>query len=93
MKMLEEPDEQIVKLYEKYAEHIREVKSQILPFLEDVNEERFFVEEMKRKLDVEETGLEVAAGKEMDNQEAMDTEVVIITLSLPRNTKYIISLL
>ena len=76
MNLLEEPDEQIVRLYDKYAEHIREVKSQILPFLEDVSEERFFVEEMKKHLDVEEMGLQVAPCKEIDNQEAMDAEVI-----------------
>ena len=77
MNLLEEPDEQIVRLYDKYAEHIREVKSQILPFLEDVTEERFFVEEMNKHLDVEEMGLQVAPGKEMNNQEAMDAEVIL----------------
>ena len=57
--------------------YIREVKSQILPFLEDVTEERFFVEEMNKHLDVEEMGLQVAPGKEMNNQEAMDAEVIL----------------
>ena len=73
--LLEEPDDQIVCLYDKYSEHIKEVKRQVLPFLEDVTEERFYVEEIRRQMDTEEVGLQLAAGKELDNMEAMDAEV------------------
>ena len=73
--LLQEPDDQIVLLYEKYSKHIKEVKRQVLPFLEDVMEERFYVEEIRRQLDVEEIGKELAAGKELDNMEALDAEV------------------
>ena len=52
--LLQEPDDKIVLLYEKYSQHIKEVKRQVLPFLEDVMEERFYVEEIRRQLDVEE---------------------------------------
>ena len=75
--LLQEPDDQIVILYDKYSQHIKEVKSQVLPFLEDVTEERFYVEEVRRQMDVEEMGLEIAAGKELDNMEAMDAEVIV----------------
>ena len=73
--MLQAPDDQVVLLYEKYSEHIKEVKRQVLPFLEDVTEERFYVEEMRRQMDLEKIGMEVAAGKELDNMEALDAEV------------------
>ena len=80
MNLLEEQDDRVFLLYQKYASHIKEVKSQVLPFLEDVIEERFYVDEIRRQMDLkdlEEMGLQVAAGKEMDNQEAMDAEVII----------------
>ena len=48
------------------------MKRQVLPFLEDVTEERFYVEEMRRQMDLEQVGMEVAAGKELDNMEALD---------------------
>ena len=73
--LLQAPDDQIVLLYEKYSQHIKEVKRQVLPFLEDVMEQRFYVEEVRRQLDVEEIGKELAAGKELDNMEALDAEV------------------
>ena len=73
--LLQAPDDQVVLLYEKYSEHIKEVKNQVLPFLEDVTEERFYVEEMRRQMDLEQIGMEIAAGKELDNMEALDAEV------------------
>ena len=60
---------------EKHSEHIKEVKRQVLPFLEDVTEERFYVEEIRRQMDLEQVAMEVAAGKELDNMEALDAEV------------------
>ena len=71
----QEPDDKIVKLYDKYREHIKELKKQVLPFLEDVTEERFYVEQIRREMETEEVGLQLAAGKELDNMEAMDAEV------------------
>ena len=41
--LMQETDDQIVLLYEKYSQHIKEVKRQVLPFLEDVMEERLIV--------------------------------------------------
>ena len=73
--LLQESDDQIVLLYEKYSQHIKEVKRQVLPFLEDVMEERFYVDEIRRQLDLEEIGKELAGGKELDNMEALDAEV------------------
>ena len=73
--LLQESDDQIVLLYEKYQHHIKEVKRQVLPFLEDVMEERFYVEEIRRQMELEEIGREVAPGKELDNMEALDAEV------------------
>ena len=80
--LLQEPDDQIVLLYEKYSQHIKEVKRQVLPFLEDVIEERFYVDEIRRQLEVEEIGKELAAGKELENMEALDAEVSLNSLKL-----------
>ena len=91
MNLLEEPDDRVFLLYQKYASHIKEVKSQVLPFLEDVIEERFYVDEIRRQLDVEEMGLDMAPGKEMDNQEAMDAEVIVTLLQLAISHKYLIA--
>ena len=73
--LLQESDNQIVVLYEKYQHHVKEVKRQVLPFIEDVTEERFYVEEVRRQMQLEEIGQELAPGKELDNMEALDTEV------------------
>ena len=73
--VLKEPDDRITILFAKYQEHIREVKSQALPFLEDVEEARFYVDKVKKELDVEEVGRLMAAGKEQDNMYAMDEEI------------------
>ena len=47
----------------------------MLPFIEDVTEERFYVEEIRRQMELEEIGRELAPGKELDNMEALDAEV------------------
>ena len=73
--LLQESDDNIVLLYEKYQHHVKEVKRQVLPFLEDVMEERFYVEEIRRQMQLEEIGREIAPGKELDNMEALDAEV------------------
>jgi hypothetical protein len=78
---LKAPDDQIVFLYEKYCEHIKEVKVQVLPFLEDVAEQRFYVEKVNSELNAEEVGRQLAAGKELDNMVAMDAEVRICLMS------------
>ena len=40
-----------------------------------MTEERFYVEEIRRQMDLEQVAMEVAAGKELDNMEALDAEV------------------
>ena len=40
-------------------------------------EERFYVEEIRRQMELEEIGRELAPGKELDNMEALDAEVRI----------------
>ena len=50
------PDCFIFSPDEKYCEHIKEVKSQVLPFLEDVTEQRFYVEKVWNELGAEEWG-------------------------------------
>ena len=46
-------------------------------------EERFYVEEIRRQLDLEEIGKELAAGKESDNMKALDAEVRLDSLKCP----------
>ena len=85
--LLQESDDQIVLLYEKYQNHIKEVKRQVLPFIEDVMEERFYVEEIRRQMELEEIGRELAPGKELDNQEALDAEVSYNCINMPFNSR------
>ena len=73
--LLRHPDDKIAELYDKYQEHIKEVKQQVLPFLEDVTEQRFYAEEVNRQLDLEEVAAQMAAGKEEDNMRTLDAEV------------------
>ena len=50
-------DENCIEDYEKYKEGIKKVKAKVMEWLEDVEEARYFVEEvMKNNVDVEETG-------------------------------------
>ena len=73
--LLRHPDDKIAELYDKHQEHIKEVKQQVLPFLEDVTEQRFYAEEVNRQLDLEEVAAQMAAGKEEDNMRTLDAEV------------------
>lgn len=73
--LLQATDDEINNHYAKYQYHIKEVKSQVMPFLEDVTEERFYVEEIRKQLDTEEIGFQMAPGKEEDNMLALDNEV------------------
>ena len=72
--LLKHPDDKIAELYDKHQEHIKEVKRQVLPFLEDVTEQRFYAEEVNRQLNLEEVAAELAAGKEEDNMRTDDAE-------------------
>ena len=50
-------DENCIADYEKYKKNIRNVKAKVMEWMEDVEEARYFVEEvMKNELDLEETG-------------------------------------
>ena len=50
-------DENCIEDYEKYKEGIKKVKTKVMEWMEDVEEARYFVEEvMKNNVDVEETG-------------------------------------
>jgi hypothetical protein len=70
-------DEDIECLFLKHREHIKDVKSQILPFLEDVEEERYFVEEARKhdQIDTDTVGNQLAAGKEQDNLDTLNEEI------------------
>ena len=73
--LLTHSDDKIAQLYDKYQEHIREVKSQVLPFLEDVTEQRHYAEEVNRQINLEEIAAEVAPGKEDDNMKTLEADV------------------
>ena len=45
----------------------------LLPFV--INDDDQVVEEIRRQMQLEEIGQELAPGKELDNMEALDTEV------------------
>ena len=62
------------ELYIKHMDHIAEVKSKIMPWIEDVEEERYYVEEARKqeRLETEERiGNSLAPGKEQDNEDAL----------------------
>ena len=65
--LLKHSDDKIAELYDKHQEHIKEVKQQVLPYLEDVTEQRFYAEEVNKQLHLEEVAAQLAAGKEEDN--------------------------
>ena len=65
------------ELYIKHMDHIAEVKSTIMPRIEDVEEERYYVEEARKqeRIETEERiGNSLAPGKEQDNQDALQEE-------------------
>ena len=65
-------DDDVQQLYVRHLEHIKVVKGKVMPFLEDVEEQRFFVEEAKldEPLNLDDVGEELAPGKEQDNMDA-----------------------
>ena len=73
--LLKHPDSKIVELYDKHQEHIKEVKQQVLPFLDDVTEQRFYAEEVNRQLNLEDIAAQMAAGKEEDNMRTLDADL------------------
>ena len=72
--LLKHSDDKIAELYDKHQEHIKEVKQQVLPYLEDVTEQRFYAEEVNRQLNLEEVAAQMAAGKEEDNMRTDDAD-------------------
>ena len=72
--LLTHSDDKIAELYDKHQEHIKEVKRQVLPYLEDVTEQRFYAEEVNRQLHLEEVAAQLAAGKEEDNMRTDDAD-------------------
>ena len=50
-------DQKCIEDYEKYKENIKKVKAKVMEWMEDVEEARYFVEEvMKNEINLEETG-------------------------------------
>ena len=61
-------DEKCQEDYEKFKDTIRNVKGKVMEWMEDVEEARYFVEEvMKNDVDVQEIGEEIDAGKEQND--------------------------
>ena len=71
-KLLSLPDSDIEALYLQHQDHIKQVKSQVMPWLEDVEEERFFVDaaQKNQQLTLDQIGEDFAPGKEQDNLDA-----------------------
>ena len=66
-------DDEAQKDYEKYKENISKVKSQLMEWMEDVEEARYFVEEiMKDMIDPEETGVNLDAEKAKEDMECAE---------------------
>ena len=65
-------DDDVQKLYVRHQKHIKVVQGKVMPFLEDVEEQRFFVEEARldEPLNLDDVGEELAPGKEQDNMDA-----------------------
>ena len=65
-------DDKCLEDYEKFKDDIRKVKSQIMEWMEDVEEARYYVEEtMRNNLEVEETGEEIDPEKEKEDLECV----------------------
>ena len=73
-------DEKCLEDYEKFKDNIKKVKKQVMEWIEDVEEARYFVEEaMKNEVDLEETGENLDPEKhqediECDNEGLEDDE-------------------
>ena len=65
-------DKEIEIIYNNNFEKIKKVKEKVMEYLEDVQEARYYVEEAKKKLDLEQIGKELDAAKEQDNAECQD---------------------
>ena len=66
-------DEKCIEDYEKYKENIKKVKAKVMKWMEDVEEARYFVEEvMKNEVDLEETEVNMDPEK---HQEDIDCEL------------------
>ena len=64
--------------YDKYKENIRKVKSQLMEWMEDVEEARYFVEEvMKNMIDLEEISKNLDAEKAKEDIECAEEEMEI----------------
>ena len=63
-------DDKCIEDYEKYKENIKNVKASVMEWMEDVEEARYFVEEvMKNDIDVDETGEHMDAEMHKDDME------------------------
>ena len=61
-------DEKCKEDYEKYKDSIRKVKGQVMEWMEDVEEARYFVQEvMNNEVDVAETGVNVDPEMQQDD--------------------------
>ena len=64
-------NEELFDVYNHNTEHIIQVKAKVMPYLEDVEEQRFYVEEANKLLDTSRIGDELAPEREQDNDDAL----------------------
>ena len=71
--------EEAIELYEEKVSGERKiqiVKKQVMEFLDDVTEARFFVEEVMKEIDVNQTGFEMDPTLAQENLDCEDEEIV-----------------
>ena len=68
-------NKELSDVYVHNQEHIQQVKAKVMPYLEDVEEQRFFVEEATKLLDPTKIGDQLAPTREQDNDDALNEGV------------------
>ena len=68
-------DKEIERIYSENFDNIKKVKGKIMEYLEDVQEARYYVEEAKKNLEIEEVGINLDAAAEQDNADCQEEEL------------------
>ena len=68
-------DKDIERIYCENFENIKKVKGKIMEYLEDVQEARYYVEEAKKNLEIEDVGINLDAAAEQDNADCQEEEL------------------
>ena len=72
-------DKEIERIYSENFDNIKKVKGKIMKYLEDVQEARYYVEEAKKKLEIEEVGINLDEAAEQDNADCQEEELELHT--------------